>query len=212
LIKTIKINRRIALSGIFAFIFFPNQSFSDQKFLNNLIQPQILGSSDAPIKIKEYFSLTCGHCASFHKKTLPKLQKKYIDKGQVQLEFIDYPLDRLALVAAALARSLPTKEGYVEAIKILLNKQKQWAYSDKPLDELFSIAKLFGISSKKFDDIIKNTSLMQEIINVMEKESKNFDIVSTPTFIINNEHKISGALSFKEFEEELLTLIKSKNS
>ena len=177
-----------------------------------MIQPQVLGSNDAPIKIKEYFSLTCGHCASFHKKTLPKLQKKYIDKGQVQLEFIDYPLDRLALIAAALARSLPTKEGYVEAIKILLNKQKQWAYSDKPLDELFSIAKLFGISSKKFDDIIKNTQLMQEIINVMEKESKNFDIVSTPTFIINNKHKISGALSFKEFEEELLTLIKSKNS
>ena len=157
MIKTIKINRRIALSGIFAFIFFPNQSFSNQNALTNLIQPQILGSSDAPIKIKEYFSLTCGHCASFHKKTLPKLQKKYIDKGQIQLEFIDYPLDRLALVAATLARSLPTKEGYVEAIKILLNKQKQWAYSEKPLDELFSIAKLFGISSKKFDDIIKNT-------------------------------------------------------
>ena len=118
MIKAIKINRRTALTGIFAFIFFPNQIFSDQKILNNLIQPQVLGSGDAPIKIKEYFSLTCGHCASFHKKTLPKLQKKYIDKGQVQLEFIDYPLDRLALVAAALARSLPTKEGYFEAIKI----------------------------------------------------------------------------------------------
>ena len=110
------------LSSIFAFITFPNVGFSSQKVLNNLIQPQFLGSSEAPIKIKEYFSLTCGHCASFHKKTLPKLQKKYIDKGQVQLEFIDYPLDRLALIAATLARSLPTKEGYVEAIKILLNK------------------------------------------------------------------------------------------
>ena len=53
---------------------------------------------------------------------------------------------------------------------------------------------------------------MQEIINKMEKESKNFNIESTPTFIINNKHKISGALSFKEFENKLLKLVKAKNS
>ena len=53
---------------------------------------------------------------------------------------------------------------------------------------------------------------MQEIIDKMEKESKNFNIESTPTFIINNEHKISGALSFKEFETKLLKLVKAKNS
>ena len=210
--KTLLINRRILLFGIFVLSTFPNIGFSDQAILDNMMRPQVLGSSDAPIKIKEYFSLTCGHCANFHKKTLPKLKKKYIDKGQVQLEFIDYPLDRLAVVAAALARSLPSKEGYVEAIKILLNKQKQWAYSKKPLDELLSIAKLFGVSAKKFDEIIQNIPLMQEIINVMEKESKSFNIESTPTFIINNKHKISGALSFKDFEKELLTLIKAKNS
>ena len=53
---------------------------------------------------------------------------------------------------------------------------------------------------------------MQKIINKMENESKNFNIESTPTFIINNDHKISGALSFKDFEKELLTLIKARNS
>jgi protein-disulfide isomerase len=77
---------------------------------------------------------------------------------------------------------------------------------------LYSIAKLFGVSSKKFDEITKNIPLMQEIIDRMEKESKNFNIESTPTFIINNEHKISGALSFKEFETKLLKLVKAKNS
>ena len=38
------------------------------------------------------------------------------------------------------------------------------------------------------------------------------DMDTQDSYIINNEHKISGAISFKEFEEELLTLIKSKNS
>ena len=206
------VNRRNTLLSLLAISVFPKFSYSNQDLLNDKMRKQFIGSDNAPIKIKEYFSLTCGHCANFHVKTLPKLKERYIDTGTVQLEFIDYPLDRLAIIAAALARTLPTKDGYLEAISILLKKQKQWAYSKKPLDELLSIAKLFGVSSKQFDEILKNIPLMQEIINKMENESKNFNIESTPTFIINNDHKISGALSFKDFEKELLTLIKAKNS
>ena len=206
------VNRRSTLLSLLAFSIFPKFSSSSQDLLNNNMRKQFMGSDNAPIKIKEYFSLTCGHCANFHVKTLPKLNEQYIETGKVQLEFIDYPLDRLAIIAAALARTLPTKDGYLEAISILLKKQKQWAYSKKPLDELLSIAKLFGVSSKQFDQILKNIPLMQKIINKMEKESKNFNIESTPTFIINDNHKISGALSFKDFEKELLTLIKSKKS
>ena len=210
--KQIIVNRRNTLLSLLAVSVFPKYSYSNQNLLSDNMRKQFMGSKDAPIKIKEYFSLTCGHCANFHVKTLPQLKERYIDTGKVQLEFIDYPLDRLAIIAATLARTLPTEDGYLEAISILLKKQKQWAYSKKPLDELRSIAKLFGVSSKKFDEILKNIPLMQEIINKMEKESKNFNIESTPTFIINNNHKISGALSFKDFEKELLTLIKAKNS
>ena len=210
--KRIIVNRRNTLLSLLAVSVFPKYSYSNQDLLSDNMRKQFMGSKNAPIKIKEYFSLTCGHCANFHVKTLPQLKARYIDTGKVQLEFIDYPLDRLAIIAATLARTLPTEDGYLEAISILLKKQKQWAYSKKPLDELRSIAKLFGVSSKKFDEILKNIPLMQEIINKMEKESKNFNIESTPTFIINNNHKISGALSFKDFEKELLTLIKAKNS
>ena len=210
--KQIIVNRRNTLLSLLAVSIFPKYSYSNQDLLSDNMRKQFMGSKNAPIKIKEYFSLTCGHCANFHVKTLPQLKERYIDTGKVQLEFIDYPLDRLAIIAATLARTLPTEDGYLEAISILLKKQKQWAYSKKPLDELLSIAKLFGVSSKQFDEILKNIPLMQEIINKMEKESKNFNIESTPTFIINNNHKISGALSFKDFEKELLTLIKAKNS
>jgi len=210
--KQIIVNRRNTLLSLLAVSVFPKYSYSNQELLSDNMRKQFMGSKNAPIKIKEYFSLTCGHCANFHVKTLPQLKERYIDTGKVQLEFIDYPLDRLAIIAATLARTLPTEDGYLEAISILLKKQKQWAYSKKPLDELRSIAKLFGVSSKQFEEILKNIPLMQEIINKMEKESKNFNIESTPTFIINNNHKISGALSFKDFEKELLTLIKAKNS
>ena len=206
------VNRRAAIISLIGFSAYPAMCFSDQSNdLNYMMRPHFIGVDNAPIKIKEYFSLTCGHCATFHKSTLPKLKEKYIDLGKVQIEFIDYPLDRLAVLAATLARTLPN-DSYIEAIDILLTKQKQWAYSNTPLEELLSISKLFGVSSNNFKKIMENIPLMQEIINKMEKESKKFKIESTPTFIINNEHKISGALSFKEFEKKLLTFVKSQNS
>ena len=202
--------RRNFLLGFMTLCLFPKTILAKQN--NDELKRYFLGSKNAPIKIKEYFSLTCGHCANFHNKTLPQLKKKYIDTGKVQLEFVDYPLDRLAIIAAALARTIPTEQGYIEAIAILLKKQKQWAYSKKPIVELQSISKLFGISSKNFDTIIQNVPLMQKIVNKMEKETKNFNIESTPTFIINNKHKISGALTFGEFEKKLLELTNYKNS
>ena len=210
--KKFFIKRRTALLSFLSFSFFPSFAFSDENSnIKYMMRSHFIGSKNAPIKIKEYFSLTCGHCATFHQLTLPKLKEKYIDVGKIQLEFIDYPLDRLAILAAALARTLPN-DSYIEAINILLNKQKQWAYSNKPIDELISISRLFGISSKDFEKVMENVPLMQEIINKMEKESKQFNIESTPTFIINNEHKITGAVSFKDFEEKLLTFVKSQNS
>ncbi len=210
--KRFKFNRREILLSIIALIIYPSTAFPNKSNLNNRMKPKYMGSKDAPIKIKEYFSLTCGHCASFHIKTLPKFKKKYIDSGQVQLELIDYPLDRLAVIASALVRTIPTDEGYLGAVKTLLRKQKIWAYSKEPLEELASIAKSFGISSSQFKKITQNFPLMQEIINKMEMESKKFKITSTPTFIVNDKHKISGALTFREFESELLKFLKIKNS
>ena len=106
------LNRRNFLLVIGTFFLFSKKSFSNQTTLNKLMRKQFLGSNNAPIKIKEFFSLTCGHCSNFHIKTLPQLKKKYIDTGKVQLEFIDYPLDRLAVIAATLARSIPTTVSY----------------------------------------------------------------------------------------------------
>ena len=169
-----------------------------------------VGNKNAKISVKEYFSLTCGHCANFHLKTYPKIKKEMIDSGLIKFEFIDYPLDRLAMYAVALIRSLPN-ESYLDAINILFKNQK-WAYSKKPLDELLIMAKMFGISKESFDKIIKNYDLMQKVLNKMEKDSKRYDIQSTPTFIINDKYKISGMVSFDDFKKELNKFSNSKNS
>ena len=37
------------------------------------------GNEDAKVTIITYESLTCGHCADFHKNVYPQLKKEFID-------------------------------------------------------------------------------------------------------------------------------------
>ena len=63
-----------------------------------------LGTADAKVTIIEYASLTCGHCATFHKDTWPALKAKYIDSGKVRFTLREFPLDPLATAGFMLAR------------------------------------------------------------------------------------------------------------
>ena len=195
---------RIAKTLIFSLIkllIFLNIAFADK---TNLTQVT-LGDDKAQIIIKEYFSLTCSHCANFHNNTFPEIKKKLIDTGKVKFEFIDYPLDRLAMIAASVARSLP-KESYIETVDVLLSNQERWAYSKDPLTELLKLSKLFGITEKQFDKILSDRNLMQNILNKMEEENSKHNIESTPTFVINEKYVISGSFKYEELLKKLKDL------
>ena len=195
---------RIAKTLIFSLIkllIFLNIAFADK---TNLTQVT-LGDDKAQIIIKEYFSLTCSHCANFHNNTFPEIKKKLIDTGKVKFEFIDYPLDRLAMIAATVARSLP-KESYIETVDVLLSNQERWAYSKDPLTELSKLSKLFGITEKQFDKILSDRNLMQNILNKMEEENSKHNIESTPTFVINEKYVISGSFKYEELLKKLKDL------
>ena len=61
------------------------------------------GNENAKIKIIVYESLTCGHCADFHKNVYPELKKNFLDNGLVKIEFRSFPLDLAALNASKIA-------------------------------------------------------------------------------------------------------------
>jgi protein-disulfide isomerase len=83
-----------------------------------------LGSDDAPIKVIEYSSLTCGHCASFHKMELPQIQKAYIDTGKVQFIFKEFPLNEPAVAASQILRCMPMDK-YVSFMGLLFDQQEK---------------------------------------------------------------------------------------
>jgi hypothetical protein len=72
----------------------PSRSTKDELLKPGPLGDKILGDENAPVTIVEYASMTCGHCANFHKRTWPDLKKDYIETGKVRFIFREFPLDQ----------------------------------------------------------------------------------------------------------------------
>ena len=163
------------------------------------------GAANAPITIIEYASMTCSHCAHFHEATYPTLKSKYIDTGKVRFVLREFPFDPVAVAGFMVARCAGDKREAM--IGLLFSQQKNWAFSDKPLQGLTALVKQTGMSQEKFDACLMDEPLQTNIIQVGEKASQQFKVDSTPTFFINGK-KVLGAPTPEEMDKLLEPLLK----
>jgi protein-disulfide isomerase len=150
-----------------------------------------IGKADAPVTIIEYASMTCPHCASFHKNTYPALKTKYIDTGKVRFIFREFPLDELAVAAAMLARCAGGEKS-TALIEVLFNSQDKWAVR-QPLPVLQQIAKQAGFTQQSFEECLANQKLYNDIVATRERGSKEYKVESTPTLFVNGKMQKGGA-------------------
>ena len=165
--------------------------------VDTALSPRVEGSPDAKIKLVEYFSLTCPACSEFHTEVYPKIKEKYIDRGLVQMEYRDFPLDQWGLRAAALARCLEPKY-YGAMVDVLLKQQSNWTRSENVLESLLKIGQLAGLNEKNAKACMSNEKLLDGIISVRMTGNKKHNVNTTPSFLINGE-KIQ-AFEFSDFE------------
>lgn len=165
-----------------------------------------LGSPDAKVSIVEYASLTCSHCATFHKDTWPALKTKYIDTGKVRFVLREFPLDPLATAGFMLARC-NGNDKYYPLTDLLFAQQRNWAFTEKPVDALSNMVKQAGFTQESFEACLKRQDIYDAVTQVKEGGAKA-GVDSTPTFFINGQ-KRSGALSLAEFDKILEPLLGS---
>jgi protein-disulfide isomerase len=144
----------------------------------------VLGSSDAPITIIEYASMTCPHCAHVHETVLPNVKTNYIDKGLVRFVFREFPLDQLALAAAVLTRCV-SKEAYHPFLSTLFAQQRTWALSEDIRGSLKEISARAGLNEAAFEACLQNKAEAEAVIKSRDEGLKNYCIGGTPTTIMN---------------------------
>jgi protein-disulfide isomerase len=142
-----------------------------------------LGKADAPVKVLEYASLTCPHCAHFENTAFPELKKRYIDTGKVYYIFRELPLNKLDLVAMMVARCTADDQ-YFPFIETLFRTQDDWVVQQGALGKLQNLAKQVGISDDKFKACVSDQKTLDSLMNQRDEASK-FGTDSTPTFFIN---------------------------
>lgn len=166
-----------------------------------MLAERALGRADAPVTVIEYFSLTCVHCATFHRETLPRVKSELIDTGKIRLVQNDFPLDQPGLLAAMIARAVPV-DRHAAFIDLLFRNQAQWV-REGYVEELARLAALAGMSRETFDAAMRNETLQRGVLEIRLRGEQQHQVNATPTFIFNNRVPgVSGAIPFDRFARE----------
>ena len=164
------------------------------------------GNIDAKVNIVVYESLTCGHCADFHKDVYPKLKKDFIDNGLVKIEFRSFPLDLAALNAAKIAHC--KNDGKTDLLHFLYDNQKKWVRGNtiedinKHLKDLITMNK----NELDFERCLSNKNIEDYVLNDRISGAKKFSIEATPTLIINDK-KFDNPHNYKKLKKTIEKLI-----
>ena len=166
----------------------------------------IVGNKDARISIIAFESMTCSHCADFHKNVFPKLKEEYIDTGIAKIEFRHFPLDMAAFNASKVSQC--KNDGNSDILEALYANQQKWVKGSSIQEANKNLQKFlknqgFNID---FDFCINNKEIEDFVLNDRIDGTKNFKVSSTPTIIINNK-KFEKTLNYKNLKKALEKLI-----
>ena len=166
----------------------------------------VVGNKDAKITIIAFESMTCSHCANFHKNVYPELKKEYLDTGIAKIEFRHFPLDVAAFNAAKVAQC--KNDGNSDILESLYANQQKWVKGSSVQEanknlQIFLKNEGFSVD---FEACINNKNVEDFVLNDRIEGAKNFKVSSTPTIIINNE-KFEKKLNYKNLKKALEKMI-----
>ena len=166
----------------------------------------VAGNKDAKITIIAYESLTCSHCADFHKDIYPQLKKDFIDTGLAKIEFRHFPLDVAAFNASKISQCKSNES--LKILNSLYSNQQEWVRGNT-VEEINGNLKKFIKSQGfeiDFEKCINNKEIEDFVLNDRIEGVKKFKVNATPTIIINDE-KFEKTLNYKNLKKSLEKLI-----
>jgi len=168
----------------------------------------VVGAANAPVTIIEYASLTCPHCARFNAEVMPRLKEKYLESGKVRFVFRDFPLDRLALNAAMIARC-SGPERFFTYLDVFFAEQANWTRgsAEQAMTALRRLARTGGMSEPAIDACLANVEIQNAVLTQAMTGEREHRVQATPTLVVNGQVQ-RGAPTFEELERILAPLVK----
>ena len=192
--------KNIKIFLLFTWIIVFNPSYAET------IKPIVDGDSNAKIKIVVYESLTCSHCANFHKNIYPDLKREFVDEGIISIEYKSFPLNIAALNASKLAHC--KNDGNSDLLHFLYDNQNKWAKGSTAEEYNKNLIKVIKSGNFEIDEqkCLNNKFLEDYVLNDRIKGVKEYNVNSTPTLLINGK-KFEKSLTFKNLKKAIEKLL-----
>ena len=184
----------------------------------------LMGNPDAPVKLVEYASYTCPHCAEFAEAGTTKLEDDYVKTGRVSWEYRPFMLFPTDPGIALLVRCQGAAASFLLAEQLYANQQ-EWVGRLRALPEqqqaqfnalppqqrtgaliraagLDQFFRQRGMPEAKIDACLANQRELDAIVAITDRGTKQMNVTGTPTFFINGE-KVEDAASWQALEPAL---------
>ncbi len=167
----------------------------------------VMGNPNAKVKLVEFGSLTCPHCAEFEEQGGKALVDNYVKKGLVSWEFRNFVRDPFDMAATLLARC-GGPAGFFGLTRNLFADQKEWtgklqaadqaqmqALQTMPPAQQFSTiadlaglkqyASMRGVPRAKADQCLANQAEVTQLVQMNTDAVTTYNVPGTPSFLIN---------------------------
>lgn len=160
-----------------------------------------LGDPKAPVKMEEFASTTCSHCADFNNDVFPAFKAKYIDTGKVHYTFHEFltPPEAVA-VAGFLTARCAGKDKYFNVIDALFHSQQEMYATGDARGTLLKVAQSAGMTEDQFNKCVSDEAANKALADRVTKAQRDRNISSTPTFFVNGKKVKEGAMTMEELD------------
>ncbi len=172
------------------------------------------GSEDAPILIVEFSDLQCPYCLQHFQQVQPLLDKEWIEKGQVRLVFVPFPLaiHPQAPKAHEAAECAGVQGKFWELHDLIFSKQQEWSGKAQAPEIFKTYANELGLDSGQFDACLDSGQMESKVEQGLAL-GEQAQVRGTPNFfLIKNGQgtRIPGALPYEQFNQALNELLTGK--
>jgi protein-disulfide isomerase len=160
-----------------------------------------LGDPGAKVRVVEYASASCPHCARWDAEVFPAFRAKYVDTGKVRYTLKEYLTEPEALAAAGflLARCAGS-DHYFPVLDAVFKGQTEMVHTGDPRTILRRIAKdQGGLSDDQFSACLKDQAAEKALEARVDRHMRVDKVESTPTFIINGV-RTEGEMTLPELD------------
>ena len=217
--------KTIATAAIFGAISVTAIAAPEANWLTTVAETEqggfVMGNPDAPTKLIEYASYTCGHCANFEANEAPKIKSEKVASGEVSFEIRTLVRDVVDLTTAMLARcggkdnffadheffmanqaNIGARTKMVTKPTIAKLQSKDFigfmvsAYGEMKLGELMEQR---GISDTKAKACLADKPVLARMLATSDAAGPTYNINATPSFVINGKYQ-PGAYDYATIE------------